>query len=81
MDFEIINSLLEPGGFMVFKSFPSSDSKDFLSLMDEEKREIFKHYFTQIPDADFDPNNYNIYQKIETGGRRNKFKKTIKNAI
>ena len=90
MDYELIYSLLEPGGFMVFQSFPKVPNQireDFFSYWSstidkaKENMQFLEQYFRHIPSPDFDPENYHVYQKIERGGGKYNLKKNNKKTI
>ena len=90
MDYELIYSLLEPDGFMVFQSFPKVPNqirKDLFSFWSstldkaKENMQFLEQYFHRIPRPDFDPENYHVYQKIKTGGGKYNLKKNNKKTI
>jgi hypothetical protein len=70
MDFELIHSLLHPGGIMVFKVFPNNNiNKDYFTKWSSGLPEINRNieslhqYFTNILHPEFDHDNYHVYQK------------------
>jgi len=89
MDYELIYSLLEPNGFMVFQAFPQLPPKipeDLFYVWSSKEgvKEIIQFLeqnFRHISYPDFDPINYYVYQKIERGGGKYNLKKNNKKTI